>query len=284
MPNDPRPYIPFSQRTGLVPIPPQLKLGEVSVELRRLFDYYIGLEVDRVTRQGIASLFFDTSWVRVAQDFHVLLLNQDPDTFRNSPYDFKQMLKTSLHKVPIGRLFDFVEFFTRHPRCSAELSTELARSFVTARAAYRIVDGQIIAIGTDEQAAAFEKAYADAEAINAGASRKHLITAGMALRNSDWAGSVRESIHAVEATAVRLAPGTTTLGQALVVLEKQGHLHGGLKAAFGSLYGYSSDEEGVRHALVFNDEAKVDEADALFMLGACASFVSYLLARVTSLA
>jgi hypothetical protein len=92
---------------------------------------------------------------------------------------------------------------------------------------------------------------------------------------------VRESIHAVEAVAVRLAPGTGTLGAALKVLEQRGHLHGGLKAAFSSLYGYSSDEEGVRHALVFGDEAQVDEADALFMLGACASFVSYLLARGT---
>ena len=79
--------------------------------------------------------------------------------------------------------------------------------------------------------------------------------------------------------AVRLAPGTDTLGAALKVLEQRGRMHGGLKAAFGNLYGYSSDEEGVRHALVFGDEAQVDEADALFMLGACASLVSYLLAR-----
>jgi hypothetical protein len=81
--------------------------------------------------------------------------------------------------------------------------------------------------------------------------------------------------------AVRLAPGTDTLGAALKVLEHRGRLHGGLKAAFGSLYGYSSNEEGVRHALVFGDEAQVDEADALFVLGACASFVSYILARST---
>ncbi len=47
--------------------------------------------------------------------------------------------------------------------------------------------------------------------------------------------------------------------------------HDALKPAFHKLYGYSSDEEGVRHALVFGDEAQVDEADALFMLGACAS-------------
>jgi hypothetical protein len=70
-----------------------------------------------------------------------------------------------------------------------------------------------------------------AEANNAGAARKHLIAAGFALRNSDWAGSIRESIHAVEAMAIRLAPGTTTLGPALAALDKQGHLHGSLKAA-----------------------------------------------------
>ena len=42
-----KPYVPFSQRTGLEPIPPQLKLGEVSAELRRLLFYYIGLEIGR---------------------------------------------------------------------------------------------------------------------------------------------------------------------------------------------------------------------------------------------
>ena len=175
-----------------------------------------------------------------------------------------------------------IEFFVQHHRCSEELKRDLTGAFETARAAYRIFDNKYIAaIGTEEQAAAFERAIADAEAQNATAARKQLIAAGVALRNSDWAGSVRESIHAVEAIAVRLAPGTDTLGAALKVIEQRGHLHGSLKAAFSSLYGYASDEEGVRHARVFSDEAQVDEADALFMLGACASFVSYLLARST---
>jgi ribosomal protein L14 len=276
-----QPYIPFSQRTGLEPIPPQLNLGEVSAELRRLIFYYINLEIERESRSGYESTYFADDWERVAMDFHVLFCKEDPDTFENSPYKLNQLLKLFTQRSKIGGLFDLVEFFVRHARCSDELKSDLASAFVRTRAAYRTVDGQIVAIGTEEQAAAFERAIADAEANNAGAARKHLIAAGLALRNSDWAGSVRESIHAVEAMALRLAPGTTTLGPALAALEKQGHLHGGLKAAFGSLYGYSSDEEGIRHALVFKEEAQVDEADALFMLGACASFVSYLLARST---
>lgn len=105
--------------------------------------------------------------------------------------------------------------------------------------------------------------------------------AATALKRGAWHESVRESITAVESAAVRLAPEHKTLGKALNELERRGHLKGGLKAAFSKLYGYTNDEEGIRHALVFEGAAKVDETDALFMLGACASFVSYLLARST---
>ena len=172
-----------------------------------------------------------------------------------------------------------VEFFVRHPDCSDTFKVDLAKAFVTARAAYRIMDGQIVAIGTGEQGKAFVAAIEAAEASGAGAARSHLIAAGADLRDGNWPGSVRESIHAVAAMALKLAPEARDLGPALTALEKSGHLHRGLRSAFASLYGYTSDEKGVRHALVFDDQAKVDEADALFMLGACASFVSYLIAR-----
>jgi hypothetical protein len=282
MTRDSKPYVSFSQRTGLEPIPPQLKLGQVSVELRRLIYYYISLEIDRESYAPYSSAVFSDKWKRVAMDLHVLFFKQPADKFDYGAYENEQRLNIFIQGAKIGDLFNLVEFLVRHPRCSSELKRELAEAFIMARAAYRIFDNKFIAaIGTDEQAAAFERAMEDTEAKNATAARKHLIAAGVALRDSDWAGSVRESIHAVEAMAVRLTPGTATLGAALKVLEQRGHLHGSLKAAFDKLYGYSSDEKGVRHALVFGNEAQVDEADALFMLGACASFVSYLLARGT---
>ncbi len=280
MESDSKRYVPFSQRTGLEPLPPQLKLGEVSAEVRRLLYYYVSLEIGRESYATYNGAVFNDKWKRVAMDLHVLFFKEPVEKFGHSAYENAQRLNVFMQRAKIGALFDLVEFFIQHPGCSGELKRELASAFVTARAAYRVFDSRhIAAIGTEEQAAAFERAIADAEGKNAAAARNQLIAAGIALRNSDWAGCVRESIHAVEAIAVRLAPGADTLGAALKVLERRGHLHGGLKAAFASLYGYSSDEEGVRHALVFGDEAQVDEADALFMLGACASFASYLLAR-----
>ena len=182
-------------------------------------------------------------------DLHVLFFKLPVDTFDYDVSGNKARLDGVIQHADIGELFDLVEFLIRHPGCSDELKGELADAFVMARAAYRVFDNKYIAaIGMEEQAAAFERAIAETGAKNATAARKQLIAAGVALRNSDWAGSVRESIHAVEAMAVRLAPGTDTLGAALKVLEQRGHLHGSLKAGFGSLYGYSSDEEGVRHA------------------------------------
>lgn len=272
-------YLPFSQRTGLSPVPPQLALGEASADLRRYIAYYIGLEIDRETHSGYDRSYFHGKWERVATDLHAIFLKQEPETFENNPYELKGALVDGIKKIKIGPLFDLVEFFIRHSACSKELKADLTGAFVAARAAYRVVDGQIIAIGVGEQDAAFERALENAETNGAEAARAHLVAAGKSLRSSDWAGCVRESIHAVEAMARHLEPAATTLGPALTALEKSGHLHGSLKAAFGALYGYASDEEGVRHALVLQQAAKVDEADALFMLGACASFVSYLIAR-----
>ena len=68
-----------------------------------------------------------------------------------------------------------------------------------------------------------------------------------------------------------------TLGPALDSLERAGLLnHRALKNAFDNLYGYTSDEQGVRHALLERDAADVGLDEAIFMYGACASFAAYL--------
>jgi hypothetical protein len=59
-----------------------------------------------------------------------------------------------------------------------------------------------------------------------------------------------------------------------------------MKAGFASLYGYTSDNQGIRHAHLNEPSSKPDEAEALFMIGSCAAFVSYLInkARLLPLA
>ena len=109
------------------------------------------------------------------------------------------------------------------------------------------------------------------------ASTTHLRRASGRIHDRDWAGSVRESIHAVESVARQIDPkASKDLGAALASLERQGALHPAFKQAIGKLYGYTSDEQGIRHALLDKAAANVTIDEAVFMLGACASFASYL--------
>jgi hypothetical protein len=62
----------------------------------------------------------------------------------------------------------------------------------------------------------------------------------------------------------------------LAALAGQGELHPALKGAFSKLYGYTSDEEGIRHPLLDDEEARPGLGEAVFMLSACAAFASYL--------
>lgn len=68
------------------------------------------------------------------------------------------------------------------------------------------------------------------------------------------------------------------LGKALSRLERNGvYIHGAMKDAFKSLYGYTSDESGIRHGGI--DDNEIYQEDARFMLIACSAFVNYLIVK-----
>jgi len=91
----------------------------------------------------------------------------------------------------------------------------------------------------------------------------------------DYRNSIKESISAVESlVASVLKPEKGTLGQLIKRLEDEIGLHPALKQAFSSLYGYSSDEGGIRHALT--EAERVDFNDAKFMLVVCSAFVNFV--------
>jgi hypothetical protein len=69
-----------------------------------------------------------------------------------------------------------------------------------------------------------------------------------------------------------------TLSDALKALEKRGNLHPALKDGFVKLYAYTSDEGGIRHAML--DEPKLSADDARYFMLSCTSFVNYLKAQL----
>ena len=106
----------------------------------------------------------------------------------------------------------------------------------------------------------------------------HLRQAAEHINAGQHADAIADSIHAVESVARRIDPESNKdLAHALDSLERSGVLkHRGLKKAIGALYGYASNQPGIRHALVFEDAADVGLDEAILMFGACASFAAYL--------
>jgi hypothetical protein len=96
-----------------------------------------------------------------------------------------------------------------------------------------------------------------------------------------YRNSIKESISAVEAMC-KIITGleNAMLPEALKRLEEKGiSLHAALKKSFISLYGYTSDADGIRHALL--EESTLDFDDAKFMLVSCSAFVNYLAAKAS---
>jgi len=147
--------------------------------------------------------------------------------------------------------------------------------------AYRFVGGKITQITAEEEIAEIEEALGVPEPLRPVAN--HLKTALDLLADREspnYRNSIKESISAVEACCQLIADNPKAiLGDALKEIRKKTKvdLHGALKNAFSSLYGYTSDAEGIRHALL--DEPNLHFEDAKFMLVSCSAFINYLIAK-----
>ena len=156
------------------------------------------------------------------------------------------------------------------------LVKHVSSSLEKAQAYFRLVNRDtFVPLTTDEEMQAVEQAFRELAAPRLSGAKLHLHNAADALTKGSYADSIRESIHSVESVARILAP-SSSLSESLRMLEKPLNVHRALKAGFNSLYGYTSDENGIRHPLLDKDTANVDEFDAIFMLGACAAFISHL--------
>ena len=148
------------------------------------------------------------------------------------------------------------------------------------RAAYRIIGHCVVPITDKVEIAEIEQALSsnyDPVSIHI----QKALELYSDIKTPDYENSIKESICAVESVCCIITDesGTqATLGKTLKKLADNGvHIHKAMESAFSSLYGYTSDEHGIRHGSI--DFTNAPSEDAKFMLVACAAFVNYLLEK-----
>jgi hypothetical protein len=274
-----RSEITFEQAEGLEPLPTQMALKTLSTPLRaRLFSLlanHIASGTPKDLFDNYEQIGYD--WRHTYGDYLI-----GKGTFPTDiDYGFSAVLATLdrvFRKGSYSAVLGFVEFCVRHYPDDYQrrlLATGVADILEANRCAYRLVEGSIIPLATDEEKDSVIAAFAALENGGLRGAKQHLQQAGSNLTAGNCSGSIRESIHAVESVA-RTLTGSTSLREALDLLSRRHPMHPALKEGFNRIYGYTSDEKGIRHAMLGADAPNVGEPEALFMLGACASFVTYL--------
>lgn len=143
---------------------------------------------------------------------------------------------------------------------------------------YRFVKGLITPLTNKEEIKTIEKAMnTKYSAVNTHISKALALFSDRT--KHDYENTIKESISAVEALCCIITNDKkATLGDALKKLESKGiKLHKALQSAMSSLYGYTSDEGGIRHGSI--DFAGASSEDAKYMLISCSAFVNYLIEK-----
>ena len=270
----------FSARMGFKPPKVNIQLDSMDEDLRvGLWNiYYLA-----VIKGGEPRSFYEGS--SRFKDFYLrlwaLYLKKPIDTMPSQHYEIEAAIKKYFYGCQWYEVYDLIEFTARnleYPH-DDEFSSLINPVLERELSGYRFISGQVVAISDENEIASIESALSSSEV-----PRSAQVHLGLALEMlssktaPDYRNSIKESISAVESLARHMTGDPqATLGTALGLIESQGRMHGALKKALSSLYGYTSDESGIRHALL--DESTLTFSDAKFMLVVCTAFVNYMIGK-----
>lgn len=206
-------------------------------------------------------------------------------------YDDSWFCETYIRPVILfdryNNVFDLVEYIIQtlsEMYLSEEDNTlfeNINKTFRLEFVGYRFVNKKITPISDELEIEAIKEANnSDYHVVN-----KHLRKAIEYFSNRDnpdYDNSIKESISAVEAICQIVTNNNkATLGEALKQLEKNGIIiPKAMLSAFSSLYGYTSEDNGIRHANGIGEKDSSNE-EAKFMLISCSAFINFIVSKLS---
>ena len=268
----------FSQRKSLNPVGEVIQIDSMNSELRislwNVLDVKIWSSID----------FEHGRYVGIRPFSHALWFH-----FFKKPIDSRPVypqlvlaeVRSHFFNCKWFEVYDFLEFVVGYyqkfkPQLAQSLNLILEREL----SGYRFVSGRLTDITSEQEIEMLETALTDSRFAGVDAHLQQALDLYANRENPDYRNSIKESISAVESMAGIVAGNPKAmLHDALKAIEKNGLLHKALKEGFIKLYGYTSDADGIRHAMM--DKPRLTAADARYFLLSCTSFINYLKAQIS---
>lgn len=266
----------FSERIGKRPVKTVLQVDSIDEDLKNglwnvIFEYFNILDI--IPKLKLVKSIWKDFYKKPIDEMPKIPFSSNVSSAETIKY-----IKSWYVQAEWDQVYDFVEFlFSKDDRLIALFNKVLE----TEVSGYRIINGIVVQITSEEEVQEIEQVLDETnkwKSVNT-----HLRAALDFLadkKNPDYRNSIKESISAVESFCIIATNNPSiTLGKALIELERNHSLHGSLKGAFSSLYGYTSDSGGIRHSLL-EESVTPGFEEAKFMLVSCSAFINYLKAKM----
>lgn len=264
----------FSERNGYVVKP--LQVESMTPELRnRIWNTYrIEICFDGYS--------FDSNYLEEIMDFFGLAYVGDGSFDYSSLKQNIAAFQKWFMKAEWYRIYDFIEVYLKF--LPAKDKSDARENFNNVlkweNAGYRVIADQVVPITNPAEIASLEQAQQSAYS-SVNTHIRKAIELFSRRPTPDYENSIKESISAVESMCCIITGQSgknATLGKTLKKLKDKGvHIHSALESAFSSLYGYTSDEDGLRHGGI--DFTNAPAEDAKYMLVSCSAFINYLIEK-----
>lgn len=270
----------FSQRQGITRISKDIQRGSIDSELRnKLWNIVLIHFFDNV-EGALQSGSYEGLYEGIIKRLWIHFFKLPLDTLDKYWSQVQRTIRKQFYEWKWDEVYDFIEALAQQLQIlSQKRFIATANSFLEDEmSAYRFVDDKIVEMTSEHEIAVIEDAIANTSPF--APVQTHLREALAKLsdrKNPDYRNSIKESISAVESICRMITKDKkATLGQAIKKLEDNGiQLHSTIESAWNKLYGYASDEDGIRHSLL--NQPNITFGSAKYMLGSCSAFVSYLL-------
>lgn len=266
----------FSERQGIIKAKDALQIDSIDDGLRsglwNAVDLYYFKNTGDYIHNSRYKVFFTILW----HNFFKLPL----DTMDNWAGTTKLQIRTWFFNWNWYEVYDFIEYITtiESPTQPDDFIRFCNKVLERDRSGYRFINGIIAPITSELEVEEIDNALNNSKDANLIGVKTHLENALRMLSDKespDYRNSIKESISAVESISKVLSSGSKhSLGSALDKIKGKIKLHPALEKGFKQIYGYTSDTDGIRHALM--EESTCDFEDAKYMLVSCSAFINYL--------
>ena len=281
----------FSDRNKIEPINKQIQVTNFNERTRTAIANLFHDWIFNYKNESIRCDFFQSIIGSVFVEF---LSSKKLNDIYYSPeivfgsYILDNVMNSTYHEVLTLVEYITLYYVNNEPQHFGELSDfnykkDVNKLFELECVGYRFVGDCIVAITDKEEI----ESIVDALGYKFDGCKSHISKALGFLANRDkpdYKNSIKESISAVESICQIITGNSkSTLGEAIDLLDKNGiHIHKALQDAFKKLYGYTSDQGGIRHSEgMFESDVTFD--DAKYMLVSCCAFVNYLVPKYDSI-